>query len=150
MAQESNIPKIALLGLAAVLGYKWYQDHERKHLAQGSRNLRMKIAAVHMQDHDIIMDLVVSNPNSDAIQVQSVLGELYAGKNKIADIKMFGDYIAKENSEVTLPLIARPLSAAIFTELGRLWVKGKTGVMFNGSMNINKHVIPITLKYQGA
>lgn len=141
---RGNTAMIAL-GLVAA-GYLAYR-YNVQHLGQGARNLRLKIVSVGLDQTDIVINVKILNPNSESLSVKSFVGEMYVNGQPVADIQMFGDYTARANNQITIPLIARPKAANLFNMLANAFRQGFAKVMFAGTINVNDQPIPIRLNY---
>lgn len=144
MAKAADI----LLGAIVLAGggYVLY-NYQQQHVGQGARNLRLKIANVSLDQTDIIISVKIQNPNSEDMRVQSFVGEMYVNEKVVADIQMFGDYTAKGNSQVTIPLIARPKAQNLFQMLVQSFRQGVSRITYTGTINVNNTPMPITLTY---
>jgi LEA14-like dessication related protein len=117
------------------------------HLAQEFKNLQVKIAGVHLEQHNVVITIRVLNPNSEAMEVKSMVGVMTANTHKIADIKMFGDYVVQGNSEQPIEVTATPLAANLFAELANMMRSGHTRIGFQGVINVNNSPINVNLGY---
>ena len=142
----ANNTGVAIIGGGVGLGLILYLMNKSTEKA-GFKNLRLKIGGIHLNAQDIEMSVNVLNPNSTNYQVQSFIGDMYVSGSKVAEIKMFGDYISKGNSETTIPLIAKPVISNLFKKWADMYKTGHAQVQFKGIMNVNNTPIPITLNY---
>lgn len=144
MASTGNI----LLGVMAVagVGYGIY-TYDQKHKGQQMGNMRLKVLSVNLQDGDIVMSVLIQNPNSQNMAVQSFVGDMLVNDNKVANIKMFGDYVAKGNTEITIPLVIKPNQQNLFTQMMGLFKNGGARIKFVGTINVNNNAIPLILSY---
>lgn len=129
----------------AIIAYKALQ-YSKAHDKQVAKNLQIKIAGVHADKDAIVMDFNVLNPNSQSLSFKSLVGSLMSNGVKIADLKMFGDYVVQGNSELKIPVQAVPKVALIQQLFSQLQV-GKANMSFNGVVNVNNAAIPLTLNY---
>lgn len=144
--QGGSILNLVLLGGAAYAGYEYYKKHERQHMGVETRELRLKLAGVHQEDHDTIISVKILNPTASDMEVKSFVGEMYANNKVVADIQMFGDYIAKANAQIEMPLIAKARGPELFKQL-MAYMQNRGVVKFAGTINVNNHAIPVTLQY---
>lgn len=139
---------ILTAGVFLAAGVYLVNTYATDHLGQGARNLRLKIVNVNLDGTDIVLSVKVLNPNSQEMQVQSFVGEMMVNNQVVADIKMFGNYIARANGEVTIPLIARPRMGNLYKMLMQSFaLPGGARITYAGTINVNNQPIPITLSY---
>ncbi len=143
MAKSANIALgVVALGAAAY----FYKEYDQRQKGQQTRNMKLKIVGVAVQDGDIVITIKMLNPNSENMEVQSFVGQMLVNGQKVADVKMFGDYIAKGNSEITIPLIVKPKEPKLFQAVVT-FLKNKVKVTYTGTVNVNNAAIPLTLSY---
>jgi hypothetical protein len=82
------------------------------------------------------------------MSVKSFVGSMYANGHPVADIQMFGDYVARGNNQVTIPLIAKPRLQNLYLQFQQLMRTGGATILYNGTINVNDHPIPINLSYR--
>jgi LEA14-like dessication related protein len=117
------------------------------HLAQTFKNLQIKIGGVHLEEKHVVITMKVLNPNSDVLEIRSIVGSMLANGHKIADIKMFGDYVVQGNSEQPIEVIANPVNVNLYTELVRMLKTGHTRVSYQGVINVNNTPVTVNLGY---
>lgn len=135
----------AVLGGLAFFAYK----HNQGSFQKDTSNLRMRISGISVNEGDFTINVKLQNPNSTDMEVKSYIGDLFANGRKIGEVKMFGDYIAKGNSEISIPLIARPVSklANFLKAVKDIFTKGKASAEFVGLVNVNGHTLPLKMSY---
>jgi LEA14-like dessication related protein len=145
MARLQNI----ILGLLGVGGAAYaLHEWQRLHVGQQASELKLKIAGIAFQDGDIVISIKMLNPTSVDMSVKSFVGSMYANGHPVADIQMFGDYVARGNNQVTIPLIAKPRLQNLYLQFQQLMRTGGATILYNGTINVNDHPIPINLSYR--
>ena len=144
--QQGLLYDLAKGAAIAFIIYK-VNDYVHNHQAAQANNMRIKMSGVHMEnDGTLNMDLQVLNPNSKAFTFRSIIGELVINANKIAELKMFGEYTVRSNDQATIPVTAKVSPALFKTVVDKL--KGqKLALQFRGVINVNDKAIPITMQY---
>lgn len=138
---------ILLFGVLAVGVYNSMQKRGMRQTNREYGNLALRITGVHMEGTDMIMTLKISNPNNIDVKVQSVVATMYANNQQIASINMFGDYTAKSNSEVTVPLLCKVISKNVFDQFREMVTTGRLAIVLSGTINLNNVALPISLKF---
>ena len=121
---------------------KWFKNvplQERVSEAQ----LHIKLDGFHANtDGTVMADITMQNPSSIPLQVQSILGNIVVAGKIVGQVKMFGDTVVRPNDESTLPVNVRvmPQAIALFRRRGQ-------AVAFQGEININNIVRPLTMQY---
>lgn len=134
-----------ILIAAAVLLMK----QRRESFAKDTANLRMRIAGVSVDDGHFTVNVKIQNPNSTDMEVKSYIGDLFANGKKIGEVKMFGDYIARGNSEIQIPLIAQPVSKLknFFSAMTKIFSTRGLSAELVGMINVNNHTLPARMSY---
>ena len=134
-------------GAAFLVGYHLYINNDKSKLGKEIINLRLKITGVTVEHGLITIFINVINPNSANLEIKSFVGNIYSGSVKIADVKMFGDYVVYGNSELEIPLVANPVLTNLMMQLFATYKQRVINIMFDGSVNVNDNLIPLKLNY---
>ena len=147
---DSPLLKVLVAGGVIYAAAQLYHKYSQQHLGVEFRNMQIKILNIKPEDGDITINLKALNPNSENFEVQSFVGSMLVNGKKVADINMFGDYVVKGNAEENIALTAKPIVKNIYQQLAALMRSGKARVSLQGTMNVNKAAIPLTLTYNVA
>jgi LEA14-like dessication related protein len=146
MAKGSNILTLILLAGGAYFGYDYLKKHNLLQAAAETRNLRVRIEGIHSDEDNVSMDINIENPNANNFDIKSFVGSMFVDGKQVGEVKMFGDYNVKANSEQVVPLQVRPNISVYRAALNSI-VKGKSRITFSGTINVNNHAIPLSISY---
>lgn len=107
-------------------------------------NMKLRLLGFHGENDGTVMaEVEALNPSSVPMKVQSILGNFIVNGKNVGQVKMFGDQVIRANDQGVLPLSVRtmPAAAAIFRTRG-------ISVVFQGTININDHLRPLTMSYK--
>ena len=144
MASGNSYQPLMLLGLAAG-AFALYNQTRNKVTAHEYGNLRLAFTGAHLEDQDVILTVNLQNPNPEPMSVKSFIGTMYANGKQVAAVKMFSDYTARDNGEVTMSLIAKPVTANLLANL-RTAMGHPLKLSLTGTININNHALPVNLQ----
>jgi LEA14-like dessication related protein len=127
---------------------------EPKQLQAYSQRVRIYMPTVRFKGDQVNFDLYVQNPNSDALLIRAIVGEVYMinGANgqatKIGHIARYGDTVIKPLSETKFELSVRIKFIQLLGTFNNILAGKVAGITiaFQGTININNRPWPIKEK----
>lgn len=114
-----------------------------------ARVIRVRAGRVKFKGNRLEVAMIISNPTSSDIVVNSVVGEVYLNGRKFGNVESFVKTIIKANNKTTLYLDVRIMLPQLMTELLDMANK-KLSVQIDmtGSINVDNQVMPLSLAYK--
>lgn len=111
---------------------------------QQMANVRVKLGGITFENNDLVINFMVQNPNSQPMEIMSFVGDFLANGNKFGEVQMFGDYVVRDNTQLSIPVVIKVTDKAI----RNLIATRKAGIKFSfrGIMNVNRIPVPVTLQ----
>lgn len=101
----------------------------------------------------VSVQLAVQNPRSTGFTINSIVGNVFANGNQIANLSSFYPVLVAPNSESIVPVTLRTGVLDIFSNLrdiidGELNLGARIDIV--GTINVNDTAIPLNIQYQRA
>lgn len=147
MATKGSISPLLLL-LAGAGGFYLYKTGKLQQIFHTNdlvkmNEMHLRLTGFHSDsDGSVNADIEMLNPTSTNFEIQSIVGNFLVNGVTIGTVKMFGDTVVHGNSQSTLPVNVRVNPKAIV-----LFRKKGSRIQFNGNININNHLQPLTMNY---
>ena len=136
---------ILLLGLGAFLVYRFFKND-----AEGARlfsSVRLQMRDISIQGDDIVIRFNIQNPTSEKILFRSLVGDVYLSGEKVGNAESFMQkWIPIGNSEIVVNVQMKIYNIA--TKIAQMIQYRQRPVLeFNGTININDQLIPLSTTY---
>lgn len=142
---NKGIRNIAI-GVLAYVGFILLSNSktERKY-----NQFRLQLKDIDIDFKRIRFIINLQNPTSGNVVIRSIVGEIYINGVKLANVKAFGYYDVKANSEKEFPIFAEFKPANMTNSImNMLQTRQALNITLTGTMNVNSEPIPITLNYR--
>jgi LEA14-like dessication related protein len=114
-----------------------------------TRSMRLRLGKISFAGNWLKVAVIISNPTSDAININSVVGELYINGKKVGNVESFVQTVIQPNAKTTLYLDVRLMAVQLLkTYQELLEQKGfNVEIGLTGSINVNNKVTPFQIYY---
>lgn len=138
--------QLALLAIALIAFSDINNTAKRNRYYAG---IRLRITKVDMKDNFVYVTFRIQNPNTDAVIIRSIVGDLYVNNNKVGNVSSFDVVQVNGNAETYITLKVQVKIINTLVEWYKMFnnKKLKITARFVGTMNMNNQVVPLDVKY---
>lgn len=140
----------AAVSLAVLVGaLAWAAARYRVAPQMVTRSVRVRLGKIRFDGNRLKVGVIVSNPTSRDIAVNSVVGELYINNKKVGNVESFVKTVIHGNAKTTLYLDVRLMALQLVDTYKKLLEqKGfKLDIGLTGTINIDDTITPFQIKY---
>lgn len=138
--------QLALLAIALIAFSDINNTAKRNRYYAG---IRLRITKVDMKDNFVYVTFRIQNPNTDAVIIRSIVGDLYVNNNKVGNVSSFDVVQVNGNAETYITLKVQVKIINTLVEWYKMFnnKKLKITARFVGTMNMNNQVVPLDVIY---
>ena len=136
-----------LLAIGLLVGAYYFFDKSKQR--SFNSGVRVQIANVELDSGKLLVTFNIQNPNSQAVTIRSLFGEVAVNGQKVGLVKNAAPMVIQPNAESRMKLQVSFKVPNLITTLASL-TKGIAGskILFTGTVNANNVATPLNIEYQ--